>query len=212
MVSHGHGCHQGLGWDCASRYLTADRSCPGEDVASRDSGRHYTPNSPLTLPFCLSNQTNQKGVSQWFSTLATQWNHLISYLKALTPRPPRQTAAEPMGMQPGLWAISAKSQLLGRDPKLGCICINYEEAPTSAVTFLVIIIPGSKGQRENEQEMAGWFINWTSQWKESNAGNFKNNNQDYTRNSNLKWKLARSSAGFISPTQFFLLFLILLSL
>lgn len=170
--SHDHGHDQELGWDFDSWMYLA-----GEDVASRDSGRPYTPSSPLTLPFCLSSQTNQKGVRQWF------WHCLyIGIIRSPLkkhghPGTPRPVAAECVGMQAGLGAIDVKPWLSVKDYELACVCIRREGAATSAITHLMIIIPESKRpEREwtrNSRTHRG-FINWASKGKGKHAGNSKN--------------------------------------
>lgn len=148
-------------------YLAWDKDCRREGVVSRESGSPYTLSIPLTLPFCLSNETNQKGARQWwFSAMAIHWNRQISSKKTLTPRT--------------TWTNC--SRICGKATRSECRCkattfskgtqtsvyIKYEGTSSSATTFLVTIIPGSK-RPETEWLGSGRtyrrFTNWTLKWK-----------------------------------------------
>lgn len=128
------------------------------------------------------------------------------------PSPPRLTAAEPMGKQPGGRATNVKPQLSIRDCKLACVCIRCKEAHTSTVTFLLTMIPGSK---RPEREWPGngtthrYFINWAPEWKGKQCRQLPRPPLQPRLNQwfKSKRKLAKSSTGFFSSTQFFLLFL-----
>lgn len=73
----------------------------------------------------------------------------------MTPRRIQTGCSRIVRKQTGVRATNGKPQPSVRDHQLVCAWIRYAGAPTSAVTFLVTITHGVKGQRENEQEMEG---------------------------------------------------------